>query len=152
MAAAVAVRRSASSFNLGYFREMNPILVVDADDSYCELVLLTLQNHCGVDEGHGFTGGPALLRHLSEGEGVSPALVLLDFHMPRATGVELMGKIRALAPQVPIAFLSGAAGERARNGCLAAGAFAFLCKPVAYAELIHCLQELFGSVHRAAGR
>lgn len=127
---------------------MNPILVVDDDESYRELLVLTLEDRCGAGQVLGFSCAAALLRHLS-GPREPPALVLLDYHMPEATGLELMGRIRAHEPQVPIAFLSGAAADGEREACLAAGACASLRKPVAYPELIRMLQTLIESVSTA---
>jgi two-component system, NtrC family, nitrogen regulation response regulator GlnG len=128
---------------------MNPILVVDDDDSYRELLVLTLEDHCEAGEVRGFPAGAPLLQHLADG-GVPPALVLLDLHLPGVTSVELMERIRALHPQVPVAFLSGAAEDEVREACLAAGAVAFLHKPVAYTELIGMLQGLVRSITTSA--
>jgi two-component system KDP operon response regulator KdpE len=128
---------------------MNPVLVVDDDESYRELVVLTLEDHCGVEQALGFSSGQPLLRFLSGHAGASPALVLLDLHMPDVSGLDLLRGVRRLAPGVPVAFLSGAAGEEERTACLAAGASAFRRKPVAYADLIALLQELVRSVARA---
>jgi CheY-like chemotaxis protein len=131
---------------------MNPILVVDDNETYRELVVLTLQDHCGVPV-HDFDSAAALQQHLAMLAGAEPALILLDLHMPGLGGLELLQEIRTRAPAVPVAFLSGAAAPAEREACLAAGAFAFLRKPVAYADLVRGLQDLVQSVQsgRAAG-
>lgn len=130
---------------------MKPVLVVDDDESYRELVTVTLEDHCAAGEVVGFSGGRALLRHLADHPGES-ALALLDLHMPDVSGAELVREIRRLDPQLPIAFLSGSADEDERAACLAAGAMAFLRKPVAYAQLVRSLQELVASLPgRGAG-
>ncbi len=125
---------------------MTAVLVADDDESYRELVMLTLEDLCGVDPVHGFASGKPLLRHLAEHPDDPGGLAILDLHMPDFSGVELLGEIRRLAPRLPVAFLSGAAGEDERAACLAAGACAFLRKPVAYPELVAMLQELLRSV------
>ncbi|MEJ8839988.1 response regulator [Ramlibacter sp. AN1133] len=127
---------------------MNPILVVDDDESYRELLVLTLEDHCEATQVHGFSAAAPLLRHLAGGA-EPPCLVLLDLHLPEVHGVDLIDQIRVLQPAVPIAFLSGAAAAEARDACLAAGAFAFLCKPVSYSDLIRLLQDLLRSLPRA---
>jgi CheY-like chemotaxis protein len=128
--------------------EMNPVLVVDDDESYRELLVLTLEDQCGVPRVESFPGAAPLLRHLA-GDAEPPALVLLDLHMPGMNGLDLMAEVRSIAPRVPIAFLSGAAGPEERAACIAAGAAAFVRKPAAYADLIDVLQDLVRS--HAAG-
>jgi len=128
---------------------MNTVLVVDDDESYRELLVLTLEDQCGIRRVRGFPGAGALLSHLSVAAAAGtepPALVLLDLHMPDMTGLDLMTRIRAIAPSVTIVFLSGAADPEERAACLAAGAAAFLPKPVAYGELIRVLQGLVRSL------
>jgi CheY-like chemotaxis protein len=121
---------------------MNPVLVVDDDESYRELVVLTLEDHCGVERVHDFAAGGPLLQHLETSTEAPPVLALLDLHMPDMDGLQLLHEIRRRAPQLPVAFLSGAAEAREREACLAAGAIAFLLKPVAYADLVSSLHAL----------
>jgi CheY-like chemotaxis protein len=128
---------------------MNTVLVVDDDDSYRELVVLTLEDQCGIPQVLGFGGGTSLLNHLGRTPEL-PELVVLDLHMPETSGLDLMTRIRKVAPEVPIAFLSGAAAPEEREACLAAGACAFMRKPLAYGELIGILQELVRSQTRGA--
>ncbi|HET8745127.1 MAG TPA: response regulator [Ramlibacter sp.] len=125
---------------------MQAVLVVDDDENYRELVVLTLEDECGVLPVHGFAGAAALLRHLDGGGAEPPRLVLLDLHMPDMDGLELMRQIRQRHPGLPVAFLSGAARPEERAACLAAGATAFLQKPAAYPELVHALGELVRSL------
>ena len=121
---------------------MKPLLVIDDDESYRELLVLTLEDHCGPREVLGFPEARPLLDHLARPGGEPAALVLLDLHMPGMTGLELMAQIRRIDAQVPLAVLSGAAAPEEQAACLAAGAFAFLRKPVAYDDLITALTEL----------
>lgn len=129
---------------------MKPVLVVDDDESYRELVMLTLVDHCGVETVVGFSSGQPLLRHVADPAAPEAAMVILDLHMPDIGGLDLLRELRLVRPALPVAFLSGAAGEEEREAALAAGAFAFLRKPVAYPDLIRTLQELTRSVPRAA--
>lgn len=129
---------------------MNPVFVVDDNESYRELVTLALQDHCGLEQVQGFGSAHALRRHLDTPGIAHPALVLLDLHMPDVDGLALLQEIRRRDPDLPVAFLSGAAGTHERDTCLAAGAMAFLRKPVAYGDLIRGLQGLVRSVGGAA--
>lgn len=125
---------------------MNPVLVVDDDENYRELVVLTLEDGCGIPQVLGFPSAAPLLAHLGAGGVARPALILLDLHMPGVRGLELMDQVRKLLPDVPVAFLSGAAAPQERDACLAAGAVAFLQKPVAYPELVTSLRDLVRSL------
>jgi CheY-like chemotaxis protein len=126
---------------------MSPVLVVDDDESYRELVMLTLEDQCGVEQVLGFGSAQPLLQYLATEGGPPPALAILDLHMPDMSGLELLRALRRVAPELPVAFLSGAADEEERQAGLAAGACAFLRKPIAYPELIRALQGLVRSAH-----
>jgi CheY-like chemotaxis protein len=120
---------------------MNSVLVLDDDDNYRELVLATLEDHCGVQSVVGFASGDALLRHFASG-GQWPDLVLVDYHMPDMHGLEVLQHLRARGIDVAVALISGGADGSERNACLTAGAVAFLEKPVSFAQLAAQLQEL----------
>jgi two-component system sensor histidine kinase RpfC len=124
--------------------KLNTVLVIDDDENYRELVVIALQDDCGA-EVLAFGAGHQLLEHLARPRREPVGLVLLDLHMPGMNGLELMSEIRRLDERVPIAVLSGAAEPEERAACLAAGACAFVEKPVAYANLIRALQELVTS-------
>jgi CheY-like chemotaxis protein len=128
--------------------EMHSVFVVDDDESYRELVQLTLEDHCGVASVQGFEGAGSLLRHLAQAQD-APCMLLLDLHLQGHTGVDLLRQLRSSGIQAPVAFLSGAALPEERAACLAAGAIAFLSKPVAYADLVQALRELVDSVDAA---
>jgi len=119
---------------------MNGVVVVDDDLNYLELVSMVLTGSCGVDGVRTFGDADAALRHLAGG--ARPQLVLLDLHMPRSHGLQVLHQLRSLHRQVPVAFLSGAVSEQERADCLAAGAVAVLTKPVGYAELVMRLRAL----------
>lgn len=127
---------------------MDAVLVIDDDESYRDLVMLTLEDQCGAREVRGFAGARPLLEYLARADRAGVSLVLLDLHMPDMGGLQLMAEIRKLDARVPLAVLSGAAAAEERAACLAAGAVAFLHKPVVYGELVLALQ---GLVRAAAG-
>lgn len=127
---------------------MNSVFVVDDDESYRELVQLTLEDQCGVPSVQGFDGAEPLLQHLAAAP-EHPGMLLLDLHMQGQNGMELLRRLRSSGIATPVAFLSGAAGPEEREACLAAGAFAFLKKPVAYPDLVQALRELLQSAEAA---
>ncbi len=68
-----------------------------------------------------------------------PDLVLLDFHMPGMTGLDVLGSIAGLVhgPQsLPVLVVTSDPTAQRRYDCLAAGARDFLTKPVDQVELL----------------
>lgn len=67
--------------------------------------------------------------------------ILLDVRMPGASGLELQALLRGRGDLLPIVFLTGHASPPARAQALAAGATAFLEKPVGLAALLDALDR-----------
>ena len=72
-------------------------------------------------------------------------LVLLDLIMPRMTGVECFGRIRALAPEMPVVLLSGFAADQDVKELSARGAAGFLRKPFGIEELSNVIADVLRS-------
>jgi CheY-like chemotaxis protein len=60
-----------------------------------------------------------------------PALILLDNHLPDATGSEILGQLASVEATagIPVIILTGDSGRAAANELLASGACEFLEKP-----------------------
>ena len=68
-----------------------------------------------------------------------PDLVLLDFHMPGMTGLEVLGLIAGLihgAESLPVLIVTSDPTPQRRYDCLSAGARDFLTKPIDQIELL----------------
>ncbi len=68
-----------------------------------------------------------------------PDLVLLDFHMPGMTGLDVLGSIARLihgAESLPVLIVTSDPTAQRRYDCLAAGARDFLTKPIDQIELL----------------
>ena len=74
-------------------------------------------------------------------------LVLMDLEMPVLSGLDSIRAIRALMPtrRVKIIGLSAHADDAAKQACLAAGADAYLVKPMRLADLQRMLAQVFAS-------
>lgn len=74
-------------------------------------------------------------------------LILMDLEMPVMSGLDAMRAIRALVPtrSVKIIGLSAHADDAAKQACLAAGANAYLVKPMRLADLQRVLAQVFAS-------
>lgn len=80
-------------------------------------------------------------------------LVLLDWHMPGMSGMELAAAIRADAglAGLPLVMLSSAAATGSMREMASVGFAAFLAKPVRVAQLRRCLAGILGKQAVAAG-
>ncbi|MBK0398477.1 response regulator [Limibaculum sp. M0105] len=64
-----------------------------------------------------------------------PAFAILDQHMPGLTGVETLKKLATLTPAVSVAVITGLDEPGLRETCLAAGAVAYILKPVSQSDI-----------------
>jgi CheY-like chemotaxis protein len=77
-----------------------------------------------------------------------PALVLLDLGLPDRPGIEV-AQVLSSKPHtagIRIVALTGRAGAREREACLAAGCTHFFTKPIEPRELLRRMPELLGQV------
>jgi len=57
-------------------------------------------------------------------------LVLLDIRMPGIDGLETLTRIKAMAPDLPVAMVSALRDEQEAKRCFEAGAYDYVVKPV----------------------
>jgi two-component system response regulator len=76
--------------------------------------------------------------HAARDTAVLPRVVLLDLQLPRVSGIDVLRRLRA-EPRtrlLPVVMLTGSREEEDVRSCLAAGANAYLRKPVDFSEFI----------------
>ena len=59
-----------------------------------------------------------------------PDCVVLDLHMPGMGGIEVLRRLRALSPSMRVVVITAHEEAATRDQCLAAGAAAYLAKPL----------------------
>jgi two-component system phosphate regulon response regulator PhoB len=120
---------------------MVKILVIDDDADICELVVFKL-SQCGFDvysESDGESGLAAVGDLL-------PDLVLLDWMMPKLTGIEVCRRLRA-DPRtigIPVILLTAKAQEADVQRGFAAGGDDYIVKPFSPRELVSRVEALLG--------
>lgn len=62
-------------------------------------------------------------------------VVLADFHLPGESGVELLQRLHACVPELPVVFMTGDADESVARSALQYGAAGYLLKPFSMTEL-----------------
>ncbi|HVQ62526.1 MAG TPA: response regulator [Burkholderiales bacterium] len=78
-------------------------------------------------ETEAFASGPAFLDSLAVRR---PDCVILDLHMPGMTGLHVLRRLRQSGVQVPAIVITAHDEPETRADCLAAGATAYLRKPL----------------------
>ena len=112
------------------------IAVVDDEESVCR-ALERLLRSVGL-EVETFGSGAAFLE--SEGRWRA-ACVVLDVHMPGLSGCDVQARLVGAAQDVPVVVITGRDSDEAREQALAAGAAAYLRKPVDDQTLLATLAD-----------
>ena len=110
-------------------REQTRILVVDDDPQTLRFARDTLT---AAGYSVSVTGDHRELSRIIQAE--KPALVLLDLILPGTDGIELMGRVPALA-DLPVVFISGYGRDETIAKALEAGAADYIVKPFSPTEL-----------------
>jgi OmpR-family two-component system manganese-sensing response regulator len=113
------------------------VLCVDDDEDICELVTFMLSQR-GYEVVSADTPEEAL-RLAGRG---SFGLLILDYHLPRISGVEVCRELRSRGDRTPIIFFTGEAHDREREEALEAGAQAYLVKPADIGILAETAERL----------
>ena len=83
----------------------------------------------------------------------NPDAVILDLHLPDIPGDEVLNRLRAdpRTAHIPVVMFSADATERQVKRLAAAGARAYMTKPVKVMEFLHTLDEVLAAPRAAAG-
>ena len=116
-------------------------LVVDDEVNIAELLAMALRyEHWDVDVAH---TGAAAVRAARKQE---PDVVVLDMMLPDFDGMEVLRRVRAFAPTLPILFLTARDAVEDRVAGLTAGGDDYVVKPFSLEEVV---ARLRGLVRRA---
>ena len=126
------------------------ILLVDDDPALGGYLTRVLRTRGGFDVTHELDSAGALRRIETE----QWELLITDIEMPGMTGLELLERVRQLAPDLPVAVLTGNPTMDYAVSALRSSAAEFLQKPIGPEDLVAKATELIeaGRVARAAGR
>jgi signal transduction histidine kinase/CheY-like chemotaxis protein len=83
------------------------------------------------------------LQGLEMASSESPALILLDLNLPDIDGGDLLERLKldAAVREIPVVILSADAAPEQRSALIAAGAAAYLTKPIDVAELLALIDQ-----------
>jgi signal transduction histidine kinase/CheY-like chemotaxis protein len=119
---------------IGYTGPRKLLLIVDDIEANRSVLSDTLRS-IGFETTQAGSG----LEALAEVENRPPDLILMDICMPGMGGLEAMRRLRALpnARTIPVIAVSAGVTAEKQADCAAAGAKAFLTKPIDTAALLH---------------
>ena len=80
---------------------------------------------------------------VEKAQALQPDLVILDIGMPRLNGIEAAKRIRFVAPQSKILFVSVERSDDVVEAAMAAGAQAYIAKADVESKLLPALDALF---------
>lgn len=106
------------------------VWVVDDDPSVLRAMRRLVESmscDCAV-----FETGADLLAGLAMAQ---PNLIILDIHMPGASGPEVLAEVRSRGIDVPVVMITGAKRAGVQDICLSGSALDVLGKPVGAAEV-----------------
>ncbi len=119
------------------------IAVVDDDASVCKaLGRLILASDLDVAT---FASGQMLLDSLAWRR---PDCIVLDLHMPGLSGMDVLHALANAGWELPVIMITGRDQGTSRTRCLAAGAQAYLPKPLNQAELLQAIGKALGGAPR----
>lgn len=110
---------------------MKRILIIDDDATIC-LMLQGLLKRKGFEADTVFSAGEAIKKL----EDDAFDLVLSDFRLPDFDGLELLQKIKAMHPSVPVIIMTSYADIRTAVSAIKMGAFEYVTKPLNPDEIL----------------
>jgi two-component system, OmpR family, response regulator ResD len=116
------------------------ILVVDDEPQVAD-ILVAYFTDLGYAVATAQHGGDAVMLAAVE----RPDVILLDILMPGVDGVEVLRRVRALDPTLPVIMVTGNADERTARDTLTIGAFDYVPKPFSLPQLLAVVEAALAS-------
>ena len=117
----------------------NKILVVDDDRVFLELVHHILEEYVS-GEIRTFSSSIEAIEFIQQNEALS--LVICDWHMPKADGLEVLKVLRKRCPDTPFLMLTGTPKRSVVLAAKQGGANGFIAKPFKDHELLEKVSNL----------
>jgi len=113
------------------------VLIVDDDEVIRSLLRLTLP-----DEGYDLVEAQDGDQALQISDARRPALVLLDWRMPRLSGADVLRALKERHPDVPVIVLTAEPEAKVRTQAETLGADVFMTKPFSPLQLLATVERL----------
>jgi FixJ family two-component response regulator len=123
---------------------MPSVAIVD-DEEPVRKALKRLLRAAGL-EAEGYASGADFL---ASADSKHPDCVVLDLHMPGMSGLQVLRQLQALHAPLPIVIITAHDETASREECLAAGAKAYLRKPLDDRLLLNAISAALAATARA---
>ena len=117
-------------------RKAPRVLVVDDDPGLAEVIELLLSR-----EGYAVERAGSVRGALESVAGAEPDLVITDLKLPDGTGLDLIARLRADRPELPVIMITSYSSLESAIGALRAGAVDYLIKPFDNEEFLHSVDR-----------
>ena len=121
-----------------------PFIAVVDDEEPIRKALKRLLRAAGL-EAEGYASGQAFLDGAAARR---PDCVLLDLHMPNMSGEQVLTRIRRMTGRPPVVVITAHDTPETREQCLAAGAAAYLRKPLDDRLLLNAISAALSKATR----
>jgi CheY-like chemotaxis protein len=90
------------------------------------------------------TSGSTALEQVETIAGPSLILILSDINMPGMSGLEMLPKVKAVRPSVPVIMITAYGDDETKRKATELGAAGLLTKPIDFALLRHEIDQRLG--------
>lgn len=118
----------------------HPFVAIVDDDESVRKALRRLLCSAGLKV-ETFATGADFLQSLKEHK---PDCIVLDVHMPEMTGFDLQARLAASGPLLPVVIITGYDSTETQDRVMAAGAVAYLRKPINDKALLDAIHSAVG--------
>lgn len=124
------------------------ILLVEDDALFRETLTMNLEDAGFQVEA--YPGSLPFLERLDAGAGLAAALLILDLEMPGPSGLQVLKRLQADLPGLPVIMLTSHGAVGYEDAAFAAGAVDFIDKARGFSILLHRIQRLLRLVPSAS--
>ena len=117
-------------------RKTPRVLVVDDDPGLAEVIDLLLTR-----EGYAAERSGTVRDALARVAGAEPDLVITDLKLPDGTGLDVIARLHAERPELPVIMITSYSSLESAIGALRAGAVDYLIKPFDNDEFLHAVDR-----------
>ena len=127
--------------------ERRPVVIVDDDPLDCQLLADAFAEVNPSQPIEKFADAEECLRYtreLESGDRPYPLLFLLDFGLPRKSGLELLGALKAMqtTQPIPAVMITSNSDPSAIRACYESGANSYILKPDDWSRLLDLAKQL----------
>ena len=112
------------------------VLVIDDDPGLAEVIELLLEN-----EGHTPLHAATVKEGVERALSASPDIVVTDLKLPDGTGLDVVQRVRAGRPELPLILITSYSSLDSAIGALRAGAVDYLIKPFENDDFLQAVER-----------